>query len=166
MKLPALKISLALALGGISMAAQARPFADLNAIDQQVATFLRADPATATASFVPVDRRLKLSQCGMPLALQWHGSRRQSIQVQCPVGGGWKLYVRVMGAQAAPVAQPVIKRGDAITVTLSGTGFSVSQAGEALEQGAVGEWVRVRTSKDNEMRAQILRPGVVGMKMP
>ncbi|WP_416385499.1 flagella basal body P-ring formation protein FlgA [Tsuneonella sp. CC-YZS046] len=56
--------------------------------------------------------------------------------------------------------------GDSVNVTLSGPGFSVSQSAEALEAGAVGEWVRVRIGKDTELRAQVLRPGAVGMNLP
>ncbi|MDD3800077.1 MAG: flagella basal body P-ring formation protein FlgA [Novosphingobium sp.] len=146
--------------------AYAQGFEDPAAIDRQVASFLGVDPMQAGGAFVPVDRRLRLNACAAPLDLSWYGTRRDSVLVQCPQRGGWKIYVRVLGASAGPVAAPAVERGDAVTVTLRGPGFSVSQSAEALEGGAVGEWIRVRVGKTGEMQAQVLRPGAVGMDLP
>jgi flagella basal body P-ring formation protein FlgA len=42
-----------------------------------------------------------------------------------------------------------------------GRGFSVQQQGEAMESGAVGEWIFVRTARKAEaLRARIERPGL------
>jgi len=117
-------------------------------------------------SSIPVDRRLRLAACASPLDMAWQGARRDTVLVRCPQAGGWKLYVRMLASGATQAAAPVIMRGDAVTVTLRGPGFSVSQSGEAMDGGAVGEWVRVRVGKDSEMRAQVLRPGTVGMNLP
>ncbi len=158
--------ALALTTAFAGTPAQAQFFEDLDAVEYQVAAFLGVSPAAAGSAFMPVDRRLRLSACPAPLAISWYGTRQQSVLVQCPQPGGWKIYVRTMGNSMAPVAMPVIKRGDAVTVTLRGPGFSISQSAEALEQGAVGEWVRIRVGKDSEMRAEVLRPGTVGMNLP
>lgn len=155
-----------LALAVCATPAMAQPFADLSAIDREVANFIGVNPNAPGGAFAPVDRRLKLAACNRPLNLAWQGGRRQTVLVQCPVPGGWKLYVPVYGAGAGQISQPVVSRGDAVSVTLSGPGFSVSQSAEALEAGAVGEWVRVRIGKDTELRAQVLRPGAVGMDLP
>lgn len=160
------RAALAAALLCGATAAQAGSFEDPGAIDGRVAAFLGVDPGQAGTAFVPVDRRLRLSTCNAPLSLGWYGARRESVLVQCPQAGGWKLYVRVLGASTGPAAMPVVMRGDSVTVTLAGPGFSVSQSGEALEQGAVGQWVRVRVGKGDEMRAQVLRPGAVGLDLP
>ena len=77
----------------------------------------------------------------------------------------------VGGAPGAGLAAPVIARGDAVTIAVSGQGFSVSQPGEALEAGAVGAWIKVRTvqtgrSQGDAMRAQVIRPGLVGVPLP
>ena len=63
---------------------------------------------------------------------------------------------------------PAINRGDAVTVAVTGAGFSVSQPAEALEAGPVGGWIRVRgtNGKNQIMRAQVLRPGLVGVPLP
>lgn len=155
-----------LALAACATPAGAQGFADLSAIDREVAMFIGVNPDAPGGAFAPVDRRLKLTACDRPLNLAWHGNRRGTVLVQCPVPGGWKLYVPVYAGNAGPVAQPVISRGDAVSVTLSGPGFSVSQSAEALEGGAVGEWIRVRLGRNTELRGKVLRPGAVGMDLP
>jgi flagella basal body P-ring formation protein FlgA len=155
-----------LALAAGTTPAMGQSFADLSAIDREVASFIGVNPSAPGGAFAPVDRRLKLTACNRPLNLAWQGSRRQTVLVQCPVPGGWKLYVPVYAAGAGQVLQPVISRGDAVSVTLAGPGFSVSQSAEALDAGAVGEWIRVRVGKGTELRAQVLRPGAVGMDLP
>ena len=158
----------ALALATIAAPAFAQGFANPVAIDQEVAAFLGVSPADAGKAFIPVDRRLKLADCAAPLAIDWPGTRRDSVLVQCPLAGGWKLYVRTMGQAAAGgsvATGPVIKRGDVVTVTVKAHGFSVSQEGQALEGGAVGDWIRIRVGKDREMQAQVLRPGAALVTM-
>jgi flagella basal body P-ring formation protein FlgA len=146
--------------------AMGQSFADLSAIDREVAAFIGVNPNAPDGAFAPVDRRMKLAACNRPLNLTWMGNRRQTVMVQCPTPGGWKLYVPIYAASVGQAIQPVISRGDAVSVTLSGPGFSVSQSAEALEAGAVGEWIRVRVGKDTELRAQVIRPGAVGMDLP
>ena len=152
-----------LPLALLAAPAQAGPLADLNAIDHAVAAFAGAPAA-------PVDRRLRLAACAAPLSLAWHGLRRESVRVDCPVAGGWRLFVPLLtgtGLSAEP-AVPVVTRGDAVSITVSGGGFAVSQPGEALEGGPVGAWIRVRTlnPKAQPLRARVIRPGVVGMDLP
>lgn len=165
-----MKFRLILALAALasgSAPAHAQPFADLDAIDRQVAAFIGINPTQMAGAFAPVDRRLRLNACARPLSLAWNGNRRDTVLVQCPIAGGWKLYVPIFMASAGvAVAPPVVMKGDALTITVRGSGFSVSQAGEALDAGAVGEWIRVKVGKDGELRAQILRPGSVGMDLP
>ena len=157
----------AMALAAIAAPVAAQGFADPASIDAEVAAFLGVSPADAGSSFIPVDRRLRLATCAQPLALGWQGTRRDSVVVQCPQTGGWKLYVRLMGQSMAPqaAAAPVIKRGDSVTVTVKARGFSVSQEGQAMEAGAVGEWIRIKVGKDKEMQGQVTRPGAVVMTM-
>lgn len=149
---PALVLALA---AGPALAAPAG-IADLSAIDAQVAAF-------AGGTAVPVDRRLRLTACAAPLALSWRGARRDTVLVQCPDPGGWRLFVPVVGGTApGEAAEPVILRGDAVTVTVRGDGFSVSQPGEALEPGAQGAWIRVRAgARKDAIRARVVRPGLV-----
>jgi flagella basal body P-ring formation protein FlgA len=144
------------------------PFTDLASVDNAVAAFTGQPIGVPGGAATPVDRRLRLARCNAPLALSWRGDRHDSILVQCPDAGGWRLYVAVSGNSqpgfGLGAAAPVVSRGDMVTIALTGDGFSVSQPGEALEGGAVGSWIRVRTAaKADPMRARIVRPGLVEM---
>ena len=145
-----------------STAVLAAPFADLTAIDRELAGF------TGGAA-LPVDRRLRLNPCAAPLALRWAGPRRESVVVSCPDPGGWRLFVPVLG-DAGEAASPAIARGDAVTIAVTGAGFSVMQPGEALEPGPVGAWINVRLAaaqdKGKAMRARVVRPGLVALPLP
>ena len=152
--------------------AAAAPFADLDAIDRQVAAFTGVAVGQPGGAARPVDRRLRLNPCTSSLSLTWYGQRRESVLVRCPDAGGWRLFVPVGGAVAGVTAVPVINRGDAVTIAVNGEGFSVSQPGEALESGAVGAWIRVRTmssgaarGNSDAMRAQVIRPGLVAVPL-
>ena len=147
--------------------AQMSPFHDLVTIDRQVAAFLGAGIGEDGGATLPVDRRLRLAACRSPLSLGWQGTRQDTVLVQCPDVGGWRLFVAVggmnrQGSAARPVTPPAVARGDALTIAVAGAGFSVSQSGEAMESGPVGGWIRVRTSaRANPIRARIERPGLV-----
>ena len=156
-----MSISLGLAL--ISVAG----FADLDGIDRQVAAFTGAPAGQPGGAASRVDRRLRLNPCAAPLSLTWRTPRRESVVVQCTDAGGWRLFVPITAAAAGMAIVPVVNRGDALTIAVNGDGFSVSQPGEAMESGAVGSWIRVRTLKatakpgTDMMRAQVIRPGLV-----
>ena len=74
--------------------------------------------------------------------------------------------VRPSPAAAAQEAAIAVQRGDAVTISVAGQGFSISRPGEALESGAVGDWIKVRPAIPGNRRADIMRaritaPGVV-----
>lgn len=159
---------------GLALAAAAG-FADLDAIDRQVAAFAGAPLGAPGGPVMPVDRRLRLRACAAPLAIGWNGLRRDSVQVRCPEADGWRIFVQIANATfgAAPAAaSPAVNRGDAVTIAVTGDGFSVSQPGEALENGAVGAWIRVRpanapaSGRGDTLRARIVRPGQVMIPLP
>lgn len=147
--------------------ALAAPYADPAAIDRAVAEFTGAPIGQPGGAAQPVDRRLRLSPCAGPLAIDWYGARQEAVTVQCP-STGWRLFVTLKADPAAARAAPVIARGDAVSIQVSGPGFAVSQAGEALEAGGRGAWIRVRTAagKGEALRAQVIRPGLVGISLP
>lgn len=152
-----------LALSGVASSALAQGFVDPGAIDRQVAAFLGVDPADATGAFVPVDRRLRLAPCTQALSLSWPGTRRDAVLVECY--NVWKIYVRTIGQTQAPPAVAAVKRGQQVNVSVRGPGFSVTQSAQALEDGKVGDWVRVRVGKDGEMQAKVTRPGAVAVDL-
>ena len=63
---------------------------------------------------------------------------------------------------------PLVSRGDAVTIAVTGQGFTVSQGGEALESGAEGAWIKVRGAGQGAqvLRGRVLRPGLVGIDLP
>ncbi|AKH44187.1 flagella basal body P-ring formation protein FlgA [Altererythrobacter atlanticus] len=148
-------------------------FADPATIDLEVAQFTGARQGEPGGARLPVDRRLKLSNCPQPHDLEWYGRNRETVLVRCPEPGGWRIFVPLVAepkqqmAAAAP-AQPVVSRGESVTIAVRGSGFVLSRQGEAMESGAVGEWIRVRPAgkRTDPVRARVVRPGMVGMDLP
>lgn len=129
-------------------------------IDRQVAAHLNAPIGAIGGAERPVDPRLKLARCDQQLALIT-SARGDSVTVQCP--DGWRLFVRVSGKPTASSGQPgppTVRRGQEVTLRLSGTGFSVSQSATALDDGATGGWVRVRRGRET-VRGRVTADGAV-----
>lgn len=144
-------------------------------IDRAVRAFTGAAIGEIGGALAPADPRLRLTACAQPLQISWHGTARAAVKVECPQTqsptGPWRIFVATRRAErAAPVRAPaalniapppLIKRGDPITVVVRGRGFTVQQAGEAMENGAIGDWIVVRTARQAEpVRARIERPGL------
>lgn len=162
----------AVAIPASAFAAPTAGGADLAQIDRQVAVFTGAPQGTVGGAVLPVDRRLRLAACNSPLSLGWHTARKESVVVQCPDPGSWRLFVPVTPAQQAGANSetPAVTRGEAVTVSVTGDGFAVSQPGIAMDAGPVGAWVRVRMvqggqPKGDAMRAQVIRPGLLAIPM-
>lgn len=169
-----------------AVAAPASAFTDPDAIDAAVAAFTGAQAGDVGGAIRPVDRRLRLAPCRQALAVDWHGPagappasafpasaspvgalRRDTLVVRCPDVGGWRIFVPVRGEAGSAPTAPAVLRGEAPTVTVAGAGFAVSQAGEALDAGPVGAWIRVRVSgKSEPLRAKVIRPGLVSVEVP
>lgn len=148
-------------------AAWAQSYSDLPAIDRAVAAFAGAAIGQPGGAAQPVDRRMHLAGCAAPLALSWYGSRRDTVLVQCPDPASWRIFVPLVASAAPGNDKPAVLRGESVTIAVTGEGFSVSQAGEAMEPGAVGAWIRVRAASANAqpIRARIIRPGLVAVEM-
>lgn len=151
-----------------ALPAFAEGFHDPSGIDRDVAQFTGAPTGSAGGARLPVDRRLKLSRCPMPLALEWYGSTGQTVLVRCPIAGGWRLFVPIAGLPAGATPEPVVTRGEVVAIVIQGRGFTVTHQGEALEAGAVDEWIRVRPAgaKRDTVRARVLQPGKVALGLP
>jgi flagella basal body P-ring formation protein FlgA len=139
------------------------PFTDLTEIDREVSTFTGKSIGQSGGAMMPVDRRLRLNSCRSPLALSWRTTRRDSVSVQCPDPGSWRIFVPVRVEEGGQV---IVMRGEAVSISVVGDGFAVSQPGEAMDAGAVGDWIRVRGLKDGSprgdaMRGRVVRPGEV-----
>ncbi|MHA7820936.1 MAG: flagella basal body P-ring formation protein FlgA [Erythrobacter sp.] len=136
-------------------------FTDPAEIDRAVAGFTGAGIGETGGARMPADRRLRLASCPQPLETSWHGRPGSTVAVACAGPHSWRIFISVNAHRAAAASVPVVERGDPITVAVKGRGFTVQHAGEALEKGAVGEWIAVRTSRSAEpIRARIERPGL------
>lgn len=144
-------------------AAQSQGQADLAQIDRLVEGFTGQPVGTTGGARAPVDRRLRLAACAAPLALDWYGTPGKTVAVSCEGAGGWRIYVNILApTQAAKSSAPVIARGETVTIAVRGRGFTVQRQGEAMEAGAEGDWIKVRTAPDAPpVRARIERPGLV-----
>lgn len=151
-----------LSLAFAPLPALAAASTDLAMIDSAVAAFTGQPIGVPGGAAQPVDRRLRLAGCSAPIALAWYGNAQTSVLVSCPDAGGWRVFVPVVQARREAAAAIAVARGEGVTITVAGDGFSVSQPGEAMDAGAIGAWIRVRTNaKADPVRARIVRPGLV-----
>ncbi len=150
-------------------AVRAGGFTDPAQIDRAVAAFTGVAPGSPGGARGATDPRLQLAACGGALAVNWHGPTRNAVQVECPGPKSWRIFVMLVPAQGASASSVgsarsggfAVKRGEAITILVRGRGFSIQQTGEAMENGAVGDWITVRSSRKAEaLRARIERPGL------
>jgi len=147
--------------------AMAQPLTDLVALDRSVAAFTGASVGEPGGATQPVDRRLRLAQCMAPPALSWYGSGRDTVMVRCPDPNSWRIFVPLNQGGGPSSSQPAVLRGEAVMIAVEGEGFSVAQAGEAMDQGGIGSWIRVRMASANAqpIRAQVVRPGLVAVSI-
>jgi flagellar basal body P-ring formation protein FlgA len=141
-------------------------FANLDDTDRRVAAFVAEGGSGGSPQ--PVDRRLRLASCPQSLSLAWFGAERKSVLVKCATPArGWQIFVAVSGA--LPNANstdslggpPLVQRGDEVMVKIVGDGFTVSRSAEALENGADGQWIKVRGNGGGPLRARVIGPGEV-----
>lgn len=137
----ALLVILAALFAGCA-AAQSAGFANLAEIDRLVAQFSGLPPG----AIPPTDRRLRLRACDAPLALAWHNTRRDTVRVECPRPGGWKLFVALGSAarEVIPHETPLVRKGEPVIIHIEGSGFSIATSGTALDNGGAADQVRVR----------------------
>ena len=155
---------IALLLGGAPLTAGAAA-TDPATLDRLVAEFTGVGVGQPGGAREPVDRRLRLRACAAQPEAAWHGSPGRTVVVQCPEPGGWRIFVNLapQSGSATPHARPAaaVRRGDNLTVTVIGRGFAIRRPAEALEAGAVGDWISVRTAADREpLRVRIVQPGL------
>lgn len=137
------------ALAPIGAAAQVR-FQDTTAIDVAVAAFTGRAVGEEGGARTTVDRRLRLAACPLP-ELDWRGTIQDSVVVRC-AAPAWRIYVPVrmpataQRAIATPVAptpiaakvEPVIRRGDPVTIEAGTAGFSITRDGIAMGDAVPG----------------------------
>lgn len=132
--------------------ALAAGFMDHAALDRAAEAFAGAPIGAEGGPAAPVDRRLRLAHCPSDPALSWRSDRHDAIVIRC-AEIGWRIFVPVRAAAAAPApavrtiaarAEPVIRRGDLVTLTAESPSFTVSSTGIAAGNAAPGERISVR----------------------
>ncbi len=139
-------ISLAAALAIAPAAKAQQATEDWQTIDILTQAVANAMGRTAT----PIDRRIKLARCPEQASVAAIDAR--TLAVRC-ASLGWRLRVAMSGpagaapvgaSYAAPASAPVIRRGDAVRVTLESATFSVSYSAIANQDGRIGETIALR----------------------
>jgi len=163
MRLPIL-ISLLAACAAPALAADG--IIDHASIDQAIQSFTGSAIGMVGGARAPIDRRLRLAACG-DVVINWRTARQDTLVLTCREGPSWKLFVPVV-VDGSAVARPAdsggqgIARGDIVSVQVKGEGYSVSQSGEAAEDGAIGSWIKIKLpGKGDMLSAQVVRPGLV-----
>lgn len=151
----------------------AAPIVDHTALDRAVQSFTGSAIGAPGGATAPVDRRLRLTACGADVRLSWRTARRDTVLLECPVGTGWRLFVPVVPVNATMAFAPqtrqeigavAVAKGDMVTIEIKGTGFTISQGGQAMEAGPVGSWIKIKAGAKNEVvTGQVMRPGLVSL---
>jgi len=130
-------------------------FHDLDALDREVAAAAHVHGLVTR----PVDRRLRLVACPMPVEVA--GPIAQAMTVRC-VGLGWRIRVPLDGTRREAGIEPiVIRRGDPVTVEYRANGFALSAQAVAEGDAQAGDRVRVRIDPKNPpITAEAVSEGV------
>jgi flagella basal body P-ring formation protein FlgA len=140
-------------------------------IDGAVTAFLGVGTGEPGGARHRVDPRLKLAACPGTLSVSWFGQAGRTLQVACP-SPSWRIFVQVSpqaGAAALRAGSPtLVQRGETVSLVAAGAGFILTRRGEALEAGAMSDWIRVRPlgEKVQPVRAQVAGPGEVRLALP
>lgn len=148
-----------------SLAAPAMAATDLSALDRMAARFAGAPMGAEGGPVAPIDKRMRLQDCASQPLIGWRSERRDAIVISCPDAAGWRVFVPVKAAPlpvaAAPVKQdPVIRRGDPVTVSAENNGFSVTSDGVALGDAVAGARIAIKVDgAKNPVLAVATAPG-------
>jgi len=145
----------------LAAAPAAEQFQSTVVLDAIVAQFTGKPVGELGGARAPVDTRLKLAACAAP-QLEWRSEAKDAVLVRC-MAPGWRVYVPVNAApQPRPVAaaparavavakaEPVIRRGDPITVEAGAAGFSITREGVAMNDAAPGARLLVRVDEKKQ----------------
>ena len=130
--------------------ALAAPFQDTASLDRAVAAFTGHGIGVEGGARSVVDARLKLAQCPT-VSMAWRSDAHDAVVITC-TGPTWRIFVPVLftpsaspriapqSIAAAPAikAEPVIRRGDPVTIEAGTPGFSITREGVAMGDAAPG----------------------------
>jgi flagellar basal body P-ring formation protein FlgA len=135
-------------MAGFTIAASPPMFEDLSSLDLAVANATGAPVGRVGGASGPLDRRLRLARC--PETAIIDPPQYDSVAIRC-ISLGWRIRVPLMVAQRQNFATANtevirVRRGDVIDLIYEGEGFAASSSGTAMEDGAEGKIIRVKTS--------------------
>jgi flagella basal body P-ring formation protein FlgA len=134
-------------------AATAGGATDLTLLDRAAEIFAGARLGEPGGPAAPIDKRLRLAACGESPEFSWRTDARDAIVIRCPDPGSWRIFVAIRAqpvaaasalAPAAARVEPVIRRGDPVTLSAGRTGFAVTADGVALADAAPGARLQVK----------------------
>jgi flagella basal body P-ring formation protein FlgA len=125
---------------------------DLTLLDRAAEIFAGARLGEPGGPIAPIDRRLRLAGCGSSPEFTWRTDAHDAIVIRCPEPNGWRIFVSVRAAPPAPKQvqqpavkeEPVIRRGDPVTLEAGQIGFAVSADGVAMNDAARGARLQVK----------------------
>ena len=122
---------------------------DLALLDRAAEIFAGARLGEPGGPTAPIDRRLRLAGCSSSPEFTWRTDAHDAIVIRCPDPKGWRIFVSVKAAPAAVQvaavkAEPVIRRGDPVTLEAGDSGFSVSADGTAMSDAAPGGRLQIK----------------------
>jgi flagellar basal body P-ring formation protein FlgA len=144
----------------LSTPAYGQQFEDPARLDREVTAITGAAIGQPGGAAHRIDPRLKLARC--ETGLQFETGAHGLLAVRCP-GAGWRVRVPIMVLPDAAQApeNPMIKRGEIVTLRIAGSGFEVDIQAIALESGPVGKDIRVKTLTDQTtLLATVAKAGV------
>lgn len=126
---------------------------DLTLLDRAAEIFAGARLGEPGGPAAPIDKRLRLAACGESPEFSWRTEARDAIVIRCPDPNSWRIFVQVKAQPAAALtsyapaparAEPVIRRGDPVTLSAGKSGFAVTADGVALADAAPGARLQVK----------------------
>ncbi len=155
-------VSVALA-SALMLMAGSSSLEDLTELDRRISAIV--EPTGSKAR--PIDKRIRLARCPQVATIDY--ASETSLAVRCqPLG--WRIRVNLMqlsqpahisSGRPAPQAI-VIRRGESVEFRAKGAGFSVTITAVAMENGRLGDHIRVKspTSK-TPVSARVAGKGLV-----
>ncbi|MBO9622018.1 MAG: flagella basal body P-ring formation protein FlgA [Sphingomonas sp.] len=151
--------------------AAAQEFQPTAALDTIVVQFTGKNIGQEGGARTEIDKRLRLARCPAP-QLEWRSPAHDAVLVRC-MAPAWRIFVPVIAVpqpKPAPVAaapapavvkaEPVIRRGDPVTVEVGSAGFSVTRDGVAMNDAAPGARIAVKVDdRQPPLQAIAVEPG-------
>lgn len=158
-----IRLTAATLLLAAAMPAHAEAIEDLGTLDTRVRAMTGAEIGQPGGAITPLDRRMRLSACPEPAAIERAGP--DTLAIRC-AATGWRVRVGLMPAMTGQFAQGrqelVVRRGDTVEVSVDGESFGVTASGVALDDGAVGQSVRVKLNGNGTQSSGIVSgPGTI-----